>query len=242
VLPAGEAAESATQAALVLSVPPPVEVSGRVELPPTVNTMLGTQFYAAAAALVPRCLDLEEDSRADCVFGVQGILQPALAEDVFRPRPVSTLLEPRGQFDILGVDCGACEAGAGAWFDLSVRPPADSHLPWWIRRTVPIGADLDLGQIRLPPAILHRGDVTLDAETRCSENPAACLPGALIRAFVLLDDRGEVIQRFVGLEPCETALRSDEPDRTCVRGVLEVAQARTAEDGRFELALPAWLD
>ena len=42
------------------------------------------------------------------------------------------------------VDCGACEPGNGAVFDLVVRPRAGSGLPWFVRRGVEIDGSIEL--------------------------------------------------------------------------------------------------
>ncbi len=129
------------------------------------------------------------------------VLQAALGEAPFVPRANSGVTDSAGRFALLADPPSV---------DVSVRPGAGSGFAWLVRPNVPVTVpdNFDLGRMALPLPVPYSGFVTvLDG---------VVLPGALIRAYVLLNDPAEA--------------------------VVQVAEARADAEGEFELLLPERLE
>lgn len=128
----------------------------------------------------------------------------ALGERPFWPRASSGVTDQNGTFKL--------RADAGI-FDISVRPPAGSYLPWLVRTQVEVPLiKAGLGQLQIEAPVLHSGSVSLRG------SPIA---GASVRAYAYVGASGYVSTQ-------EKAL-----------SVVPVAEAYTDEAGRFVLALPS---
>jgi hypothetical protein len=69
------------------------------------------------------------------------------------------------------------------------------------------------------------------------------LPGALVSAYVLIDDAGEVITDPAALPRCTMITDpADSATTRCARAALKVAEARANDTGHFELLLPGALE
>jgi hypothetical protein len=129
------------------------------------------------------------------------VLQAALGAAPFVPRANSGVTDSQGRFALLADP---------PWVDVSVRPTAGSGFAWLVRPNVAVTVpdNVDLGGMALPLPVPYSGHVTvLDG---------VVLPGALIRAYVLLDDPAEA--------------------------VVQVAESRADAEGRFDLLLPERLE
>ena len=129
------------------------------------------------------------------------VLQAALGEAPFVPRANAGVTDADGRFALLSDP---------PWVDVSVRPTVGSGFAWLVRPNVPVTVpdSVDLGNMALPLPVPYSGHVTvLDG---------VVLPGALIRAYVLLDDPAEA--------------------------VVQVAESRADAEGGFELLLPERLE
>ncbi|MEZ4233842.1 MAG: hypothetical protein R3B89_32005 [Polyangiaceae bacterium] len=128
----------------------------------------------------------------------------ALGEAPFVPRASSGLTGPSGAFTL--------EADPGV-FDISVRPPVGSNLPWLVRPnvTVPVPNN-GLGVLTIPAPILQSGVVTSSGEP---------VVGASVKAYAYLGADGYL------------------PDRSKALSVIAVGEAYTGDDGSFQLALPS---
>lgn len=128
----------------------------------------------------------------------------ALGEAPFVPRASSALTGQGGAFKL--------DADPGV-FDISVRPPVGSNLPWLVRPnvTVPVPNN-GLGVLKIPAPVLQSGVVTLNGSP---------VGGASVRAYAYLGRDGYL------------------PDRESAVSVIAVGEAYTAEDGSFQLWLPS---
>ncbi len=103
-----------------------------------------------------------------------------------------------------------CDPGT---FDLWVRPEANSGFAWMVRPAVEVGkADVKLGTVQLPLPVEYRGTL------RSSDVDS--LPSALVRAYAYVAGR---------------ELTNDPSKATAV---VQVAETRADEEGRFNLLLP----
>jgi hypothetical protein len=235
----------AVQAGREIGIPRAATLTGGIKLPKGVNSLVGAEAHADPTRLIQGCDDEEDD--ATCATTYQNVLQVALAEDPFTPRHVSGLVDDDANFEITDADCGECEQGKGALFDLSLRPSQGSRLPWAVKPGVMVDGNEDLGELELPPAIIHRGHLVaaLAEQAQCETKPELCvLPGALVRAYIVLDDLGKVVADPSSLRSCAVVAGEStrDPNERCARSVLEVGEARALDDGSFELVLPAHLD
>lgn len=151
-----------------------------------------------------------------------GLLDAALGEQPFVPRV--SACSGRAELCVPVTDTDgyfSIEADPGV-FDVSVRMPDDAGFAWLVRPRVPIDEQRhDLGALTLPLPVVYSGSVRA-AET-------GPVPRALIRAYVYVDTKGNV-QDLVA--DSDMGLKS----------VLQVAETRARDDGRFELRLPARLE
>jgi hypothetical protein len=162
------------------------------------------------------------------------VLQRALGEDPFVPRSRSTLALDDGSFVIDEVDCGLCEPGQGAGFDLVVRPPAQSGLPWVLKPALRMDRDRSLDVLHIPAPVTHPLQVTFgDAST------VNILPGALVTAYVLLDASSQPINDPENVPACLGA-RPEDP--ICIQSVVAIAEGRSDFKGELLLLLPPSLE
>lgn len=163
-------------------------------------------------------------------------LQRALGEDPFVPRSRGALTQQSGAFTLDEVDCGACEAGREpARFDLTVRPPAASRLPWLVKTNVELdgterGARLD--SLRVPSPVVRPARVTF-------ADGSLPLPGALVTAYAVLDASSTPVDDPESLPPCVAVGASEQ---RCLRSAIPVAEARSDSNGELLLLLPPRLE
>ncbi|HVU02880.1 MAG TPA: hypothetical protein VHE30_14065 [Polyangiaceae bacterium] len=235
----GSADGGAPQAGKLISVPRAARVTGGL-----VNAAGGGAADRATVELRAATID-----RRACPFGQDaaacseeplGVLDVALGEDAFVPRTSSAVVNG-GQFVLPEVDCGSCTAEGPALFDLVARSADGTAYPWFVRPNVSVAGDLALGTLTVPLPIIHHGVVEIPSPDR----EAVPIANALIRAYVLRDQSGAVIDSPAGLQDCGTAAttrKAGSPTARCIRSVLQVAETRAGPDGRFELVLPSALE
>lgn len=222
----------------VIEVPPAVTLEGRIQTE-SGEPLQDVEVQASAASSQEPCPSASEDNMAGFCNRSSVVLRGALAQDPFVPRTRAALSQGNGEFSISGLDCGQCEPGAGALFDLSIRPPVETGLPWVLRR----GRQVDSNQrlrapIRIPPPVAHAIRLTYgDPAPTNLEGDVAPLPGlagALVRVYALLDSSSELVTDTQALVPCMEVPESE----PCTQSALQVAELRSGPDGRLLLLLP----
>jgi hypothetical protein len=222
-----------------IEVPRAVELRGRLGIPGGVESLTGTEVFVDPTTLADSC---EADDGTTCAQRFDPVLSRALAEDPFLPRQAVGLVDEHARFVIDDVDCGACEEDDGVLFDVSLRPPQSSRLPWFVKTPVAVTADLDLGILSLGYPVIHQGQLRV-TDASCASPESCVLPGALVSAYVLIDDAGEVITDPAGLPRCSMIADPAGSDTTrCARAALKVAETRANDTGHFELLLPGALE
>jgi hypothetical protein len=210
-----------TQAGQVISVPRGAAVSGHITLP-TSSPPNGTSVEMTGL----------RNNGWDTPIGASA----------FSPRTVVALVEASKRFTLEATDCGTCDGENAVLFDLKVTPPPDSGFPWLVVPDVPISSSLDLGSLHVGlPQVYER---TLQFSISASTPVPLAFPNALIRAYVFLDaDNRLVVDPSV--PACSELLKqpraANDPPRTsqdCVQRALQVAEARSGEQGLFRLFLP----
>ncbi|HKO94768.1 MAG TPA: hypothetical protein VJU61_26620, partial [Polyangiaceae bacterium] len=232
-------ASGIVQGGHVIEVPSAVSLRGEVVTRADGKPLPGVEVRASAsnASQDPCPTPGDEQAAIPCDRPGTAVLRKALAQDPFVPRTRSALSEGDGAFVISGLDCGQCEPGAGVRFDLSVRPPPESGLPWYVRRSYNLYSNESmLTPLPVPKPVAHAvrltyGDPSVDGQARG-------LPGALIRVFALLDQNARVISGTDTLPPCVSALAG----QRCVQSLVQVAELRSGKDGEFPLLLPPELE
>jgi hypothetical protein len=229
---------------------PPQPEEGKTVLVPAAATITGTVFapfghkridgatvQALPASVEERaCASGDAGDAGACLREPLGILDLSLGEDAFVPRAASAIAN-HGRFTMTEVDCGGCTPESGALFDLTVRPPDGSRLPWLVKPAVTVGAPVDFPELDVPLPILHRGKIEVP---QGPSEPAVPVPGALIRAYILRDNLGGYISDPTGLPTCSAGASAS--STRCIRSVLQVAETRAGDDATFELVLPASID
>jgi hypothetical protein len=88
-----------------------------------------------AATGTRRCTDVDA---AGCSTQPVGVLEVSLAQAAYVPRSASAVTARDGNFVLSGVDCGGCDKGDGATFDIVVQPANGTRVPWlvWPQVTV----------------------------------------------------------------------------------------------------------
>lgn len=117
-------------------------------------------------------------------------------------------------------------------FTFSVIPPEASGFAWRVDTDLRVGSTeeplpelLDVGQIQVGLPVVYRGLVLVPSADSENRDGWVELPKALIRAYAFLgEDRRPV----------------SDPDAAV--SVVQVAEARAAEDGSFELLVPSTLE
>lgn len=234
---ANDSANGSTQGGHVIEVPAAVNLRGNVVTRADGKPLGGVEIRASASNASQDPCPGDEQAAIPCDRPGTAVLRKALAQDPFVPRTRSALSEPDGQFVLSGLDCGQCEPGAGVRLDLTVRPPPESGLPWYVRRSYNLYSNESmLRPLPVPRPVAHAmrltyGDPTVDGQTRG-------LPGALVRVFALLDQRGMVVGGDGTPEPCVSAAVGDR----CVQSLIQVAELRSGKEGEFPLLLPPELE
>jgi hypothetical protein len=176
---------------------------------------------------------------AGCPVSKVSVLDIALGEGGFVPRAASATTVG-SSFTMTEVDCGGCGQGPPAYFDMSVRTLDGSRFPWSVRTGVAVESDLDLGPLALPLPIVQQGVVDIPNGPTEKPTPVA---GALITAYVIRNDLGAYVQDPSGLKSCRSVESGpQQPGVRCIRSVVQVAEARAANDGSFELVLPSSIE
>jgi hypothetical protein len=213
---------------------------------------LGGPLGGAGVQMLPGSVGMRRCSGHDastCASQPISALDVALAEGAFVPRSTAAVTRHDGAFTVRDVDCGDCVSarGAGALYDVTVRPADGSRLPWIVHPGVLVSAsaEYDLAlQTTLP--IVQRGTVQVLQENVVDPTKAPKpipLPGTLISAYLLRDASGTPIFDPTGLPSCATGTYSgSDTGARCIRSALKVAQTFAAADGKYELVLPAAID
>jgi hypothetical protein len=105
-------------------------------------------------------------------------------------------------------------------FDLFIQPDPSTRFAWFVRPVLPVGNSLALGALTLPLPVSNVGHVSIGATG--SNLPATT---SLIRAYVFITREGEYASA-----PAKDG------------AVIQVAETRTDDTGRYELLIPARLD
>ena len=138
-----------------------------------------------------------------------GVLTGALGQAPFVPRTRTVVSDENGEIAL---------PADPRWIDVSVRPQPAAGFAWLVRPNAEVSPpdNVDLGNMFLPLPLAYRGTVTVPGDV--------VLPGALIRAYVLLGE----------------ALPTNDPDDPAnpVRAVIQVAETRADSGGQFELLMP----
>jgi hypothetical protein len=238
-----ESGQVLVQGGQVIEVPPAVTLGGRI-VSDGGDSLEGVEIQASAASSSQSCSSPGNDTLF-CDRGRE-VLRSALAQDPFLPRTRTALSERNGEFSITGLDCGQCVPGAGARFDLSIRPPLESGLPWTLYRGHVADSNQRLrAPLRVPAPVAHAirltyGDPTLPDSGEDPQPPAVgegALPGlagALVRVFAPVDARGRLVTDPEALVPCMEVPES----QPCTQSALQVAELRSGPDGKMLLLLP----
>lgn len=221
----------------VIEVPPAVSIEGRIQTE-SGQALEGVDVQASAANLSPEPCPSSDDNVAGFCDRARVVLRSALAQDPFLPRTRTGLSQRNGEFVVAGLDCGQCEPGAGAWFDLSVRPPVETGYPWLILRSLEVDSNRRMrSALRVPRPVAHPVRLTYGDPTPANpegERTVPGLAGALVRVYALLDAEGRLVSDASALVPC-----MEVPEASpCTQSALQVAEQRSGPDGRFLLLLP----
>ena len=232
----------------VIEVPAAVSLAGRVVADAGGQPLAGVEVRAdAASSIQGACATpTEEQPEPACDRRARtAVLRKAQAEDPFIPRTRNALSASDGGFVIDGLDCGQCAPGAGARFDVSVRPPPEMRLPWLIRRANDVFSSETMRKpLRVPQPVAHAMRLTYgDPPPPLDPSSPPVVPGlagALIRVYALIDEQMRIVSDEEASVPCVTI--PDALGVRCVQSVLQVAELRSGNDGEFLLLLPPNLD
>lgn len=230
----------AVQGGHVIEVPAAVTLDGQVVVDTNEKPLRGLEVRASASnpSRDPCPTSAADPAPVDCRRLRTAVLQKALAQDPFVPRTRSGVSQSDGSFRIDGLDCGPCQPGAGARFDLSVRPPPEMGLPWLVKPYMNIDSDQSMrGLLRVPTPVAFPMKLTYGDP---NDGKSIGLPGALVRVFALMDQQFQVVTDLENLVPCASLSNPD--GSSCVQSVLQVAEIRSGEDGDFLLLLPPALE
>lgn len=230
----------ASQAGHVIEVPAAATLEGEIVVSGARAPLRGVEVRASASPERDPCAGVDASQAASCERPPARVLREALAQDPFIPRTRSALSDGTGKFELDGLDCGACEPNAGATFDLSIRPPAESGLAWFVRPSISLDSSANMGPLELPPPVVRAFQLTYadPAEPPGGGAPVArALSGALVRAFAIVDNEGRVVNATDGLVPCVAIANLD--GSRCLQSLRQVAEVRSDLDGEFLLLVPA---
>jgi hypothetical protein len=232
-----ESGQVQVQGGQVIEVPPAVTLGGRIQSD-NGESLEGVEIQASAASSSQSCATTGEGSKAVFCDRARVVLRSALAQDPFLPRTRTALSERDGEFSITGLDCGQCEPGAGARFDLSIRPPLESGLPWSFFRNHLVDSNQRLrASLRVPAPVAHAIRLTYGDPTPTGSSASGAVPGlagALVRVFALVDPRGRLVTDADAIVPCMEVPES----QPCAQSALQVAELRSGPDGKLLLLLP----
>jgi hypothetical protein len=141
-------------------------------------------------------------------------LSATLSGTPLSARGAVELLGDEGRFDV-AVDPGV--------FDLSVRPEARSRFGWYVGAGLELtgGEDYELPEVAAAPLpVAYRGKVWLGGSVGGTP-----IGGALIRAFAYKASDGQFTN-----------------DPAQARTLVQIAETRADDDGRYELLIPAGLN
>ncbi|MEY2933054.1 MAG: hypothetical protein RL033_3803 [Pseudomonadota bacterium] len=241
-----ESGDVVVQGGHVIEVPSAVTLTGRIQTE-SGAPIDGVEVQASASnASQDPCPSTTNDDEAVFCDRARAVLRRALAQDPFVPRTRNGLSRaPDGEFSLTGLDCGQCEPGAGARFDLSVRPPVETGLPWLILRGYPLDSNQRMRvPLRVPRPVAHAIRLTYGDPTQAGMgDPSAPSPvpgsvpglaGALVRVYALIDAKSQVVTSADAVVPC-VAVAQSEP---CTQSAVQVAELRSGPDGKLLLLLP----
>jgi len=232
-------ANDLVQGGHVIEVPAAVSLEGQVVTLADGKPLAGVEVRASASNASQDPCPTPDDEQATIPCDRQGtaVLRKALAQDPFVPRTRSALSLPDGGFVISGLDCRQCEPGAGVRLDLTVRPPPELGLPWYVQRSYPLYSNEAMQKpLQVPRPVAHA--VRLTYGDPAADGQARGLPGALIRVFARLDQDARVVSGNTTLPPCVSARVGER----CVQSLVQVAELRSGNDGEFPLLLPPVLE
>jgi len=228
---------TATQGGHVIEVPAAITIDGQV-VAEDGNRPIRDVLVQANASDPGRdyCLQPPEgDPGASCERPRAAVLQKALAQDPFVPRTRSGLSQSDGNFVINGLDCGRCEPGAAAHFDLSVRPHPSTGLPWLVRPSIDLYSNRG-ERLRIPTPLALPMRLTYGGDPADETQPASLLPGALVRVYAFVDNRSSVVADPEELDPCVSVTSPD--GSRCLQSLLQLAEVRSDSAGELLLLLP----
>jgi hypothetical protein len=203
----------AQQAGRVLEVPLGAKLSGQVEL-----------FGGVAA----------ENTMVRVVPINRGGISSPLAARSFVPRSANALVDERGRFTIESVDCRSCSGELGAAYTFAVQPPDEAWLPWSVASSISVTGAVSVGDLAVGWPALHFGLLRF----RTPSGNVGAFPGALVKAFVLLDEQGEPVSVDAPL-----CVETDDTEGAegCAHRALQIGETRSGLDGAFQLVLPTGL-
>jgi hypothetical protein len=241
--------DGALQSGQVIPVPPARRIAGRVVAAGSNLPIPGLEVRASASnAARDACVEgRENEQNGGCDREYAPVLLKARAQDPFVPRTRNAFSEADGEFELNGLDCGRCEDGASARFDVTVRPDVEAGLPWSILKSIDPDSlrGTESLELRMPMPVVRPMRVTygdplpLPAGSVVDptvERRRSGLGGARVRVFALLDDQSAPVADPENLIPC-IALATSSREQ-CLQSVLQVAEVRTGSDGEFLLLLP----
>ena len=205
----------------------------------------GSVLEVPLAPVVSGQLSLRYGTGDPTGFNVQAVgIQPSVLERAARASVRASegtarlTADARGRFNLPVPDCGACDAESPARYDLRVVPPPSSGLPWTVVPGVEVFEDVSLGDLTI--AVPARVAGVLTFRTIATQD-ARAFPGALIRAYALLDSSDELVTD--PLTPYCRELRTlGTGSENCIARAVQIGQTRSVEGGQFELLLPTQLN
>lgn len=227
------AVSSVVQAGRTLLVPWAASITGDLAEPVHGDRIDGATVNVSASLAGQRRCDADSGV---CDARPLHLFDTLLGEEAFVPRS-ATALSSRGRFTFAEVDCGACAPGNGALLDLTASSPDGSRLPWLVHPSVSVEVGrTDLGGLRVSLPVAQWGVVQIPLP----QAEPLTVPRALIRAYLLRDQYGDTVADPGSTPTC--SFTTGAWTTPCIRSVLQVGEARTLEDGSFELLLPSDLD
>jgi hypothetical protein len=149
----------------------------------------------------------------------------------FAPRGANAIAGMAGQFSFGSVDCRRCDRESGALYTLRVIPHEALGLPWLVTTPVTVAGEMAIGELRVQPPVVHFGQLSLID----SRGTLRGFPGALLRAYALLDATGTA--QPVSAPSCVQASAID-PSLPCIRRAVLIGETRSGATGAFRLLLP----
>jgi len=226
----------------VINVPPASALSGRILAEADRRPVPNVEVRASASEqeLCPVATDGERPP--PCTMR-DAVLTKVRAVDPYVPRTRTGLSQADGEFVVDGLDCKQCSPGGGVRFDLSLRPPPETRLPWLIYPAYYVVP----GDKRVPQPLVIKRPVAhavrltygpapqVDPDSQSTGVPTP-LADALVRVYALLNDQQQLLKDAEDSEPCVAAAASQSGH--CVQSALQVAELRSGSDGEFLLLLP----